>query len=210
MKELTNELFNKYKSDDKFIHNVVFAHDCMDSEGNLDYIKAMTKYTIAEEDFKVNKVFIEKAKKVYNCRKKEILKSITKNKLVFVGMGMDFKPKNDKYIGNHRIRTYFKNNGGVLCFVEFGTTTNKDFLRCDHGLMNTKKSYDERDSLTEREQTEKRIKIENIKGDYIKYTKENILKLVNESFNCSFKDVEVYSYFINTEDYSCISEVSKC
>jgi len=202
IKELKNSDYEKYKSDDRFIHNMTYPINCADSKGVIQYTKAMTKYTIAKQEFKVSKEQIQKATQEYNKRKQNIIKNI-KNKLVFVGMGMDFKPLTNNHIGNHRIRTYFKNNQGVLCFVEFGTTTNKDFMRCDHALMNTKREWT---SLNEREQ-EKRISIlESMQGDYTKYTKENILKLVNKNCDCNFKEVEVYNYFIGTDDYTSISK----
>jgi len=197
-KILSIEEYNKYKGDDKFIHEVCFAHGV---EGWEPYNKAHCFYTIGT-DFKVSPEIQQKAKEDYNKRKEEIVKSI-KNKLVFVGMGMDFKPSIDGGIDNHRIRTYIKNKEGVLCFVEFGTARNNNFLRCDHALINTKKNTSEWVSFRERDNTEKRInELESIKGDYNPYTKEEVLKLVNKYFNCDFKEMEIYSYCLNTEDYT--------
>lgn len=193
--QMTTEEYNRYKDDDRFIHNIVYAVVCCDSKGEFKYKKAMTKYTKAKKEFIVNEEQINQAKKEYEKRKNKILENI-KNKLVFVGMGMDFEPLNNEYIGNHRIRTYFLNNDGVLCFVEFGTTTNKDFLRVDHALMNIIKGDDE---------NKQRISLEKLKSGKLEYTKKNILKLVNKYFNCSFKEVEVYNYFISTKDYVCKS-----
>lgn len=202
-KTLNKKDFDKYKHDNRFIHEVTFSHGV---ERWKEYKKAMTKYTIAKQDYKVTKDFIKKAKRIYQYRKKKVIKSITKNKLVFVGMGMSFNPSTINHLNNHRIRTYFKNNEGVLCFVEFGTSLNKDFLRCDHALTNTKKNNSEWDSLRQREETEKRInELESIKGDYTPYTKESILNLVNKYFNCSFNEVEIQDYFISTSDYICKS-----
>jgi len=206
MEKLTKEKYEKFKKDDRFIHNVIFAHQCGDSNGKFLHYKAMTKYTNAGEDFEVTEKQIKTAKKEYNKRKNKILKNID-NKLVFVGMGMSFKPSTINHIGNHRIRTYFKNNKGILCFVEFGTARDKDFLRCDHALMNTKKDNSEWESLSERDKKEKRISLESIKGDYIEFTKENVLELINKSCDCSFKEVEVEDYFISTDDFTC--EVKK-
>ena len=167
----------------------------------------MTKYTNAQKDFKVNENQIREATKEYNKRKESIILSI-EDKLVFVGMGMDFKPKDKNHISNHRIRTSFLNNEGVLCFVGFGTNRDQNLLRCDHAIKNTKKNNSEWKSLRERENTEERLNLERIKEE-IPYTKENVLKLVNDWFNCDFEELEVYSYFINTDDYICKGGLKK-
>ena len=202
---LTTEEYNKYKDDNGFIHNIYYAVSCCDEHGKLKYKKAMTKYTPANKEFIVNEDQIKTGKEEYNKRKQEILNNIKVNELVFVGMGMDFDPVDNEHIGNHRIRTYFKDNDGVLCFVEFGTAANNDFLRCDHALFNTEKENTR--TIKERDETEKRVYLlENLRGDNIAYTKKNILKLINKNFNTNFNDVKVFNYFINTEDYNSISK----
>jgi len=199
IQKLTKQEYELYKNDDRFMHNIVYAVTCCDAGGKFKYKKAMTQYTNARKEFIVNEKQIKEAKKEYERRKGIILKSI-KNKLVFVGMGMDFKPSTPEHIGNHRIRTYFLNNEGVKCFVEFGSSANNNFLRVDHALMNIVEDEDE---------NKQRIDLEKLKSSEIEYTKQNILRLVNEHFNCNFKEVEVFSYFISTEDYICKSEVKK-
>jgi len=202
IKVLTNEEYEKNKHSDRFIHSVAFAHGVMGWE---EHNIALCKY-ITGTDYKVSKELQEEAEKEYKKRKQEIIKN-KGNKLVFVGMGMDFEPSTINHIGNHRIRTYFKNSKGILCFVEFGTGRDKDFMRCDFALFNTKKDSSEWNSLSEREKTEKRIlELENLRGNYTPYTKDKILELVNKHFDCNFKEVEVYNYFISTEDYISISE----
>jgi len=224
IKILTMEEYEKYKENDRFIHEITFAHGvegfiqslineftnrkitfAHGVEGWEEHNLGMCYY-VTGTDYKVSAELQSKAKKEYQKRKNKIIKNIG-NKLVFVGMGMDFEPSTINHIGNHRIRTYFENNDGIMCFIEFGTTMDKDFLRCDHGLMNTKKDNSEWKSIGEREQTEQRVSVvENIRGDYIEFTKENVLKLVNENFNCSFKEVEVAEYFVSTSDYTCKSK----
>lgn len=205
IQELTTEEYNKYKDDERFIHNIYYAVSCCDEHGKLKYKKAMTKYTKADKDFIVSDEQIKIGKEEYNRRKQEIINNIKVNDLVFVGMGMDFKPINNKHIGNHRIRTYFKNNDGVLCFVEFGTAVNKNFMRCDHALFNTEKNNTR--TIKERDAKEKRVYLlESLKCGSKAYTKKNILKLINSNFNTNFKNVRIYSYFINTEDYNSISQ----
>ena len=207
IKDLTIEEYNKYKDDDRFIHNINFAVSCCDEYGNLKYKKAMTEYSIAEREFIVNDEQIKTGKKEYNRRKQEILNNIKTNELCFVGMGMDFNPVDNEHIGNHRIRTDFKDNNGVLCFVEFGTAINTDFLMCNYALKDIKKNVSEWQSLKHQDETEKRVYLlENLRGGNIEYTKKNILKLVNDNFDTNFKDIKVFSYFINTDDYNSISK----
>lgn len=203
---LSLEEYNKHKDQDRFIHEIAFAHGV---EGWEEDRKALCYYVAGVgTDFRVSPELQQKAKEDYNQRKQEIVKSIN-NKLVFVGMGMDFTPSTPDHIGNHRIRTYIKNNVGILCFVEFGATgKNQNNLRCDHALIDTRKNTSEWGGLGERDKTEKRVsELDSTCGDYEPYTKENVLKLVNKYFDCSFKEMEVYSNCLDTEDYTSISEV---
>lgn len=200
-KILTVEEYDKHKSNDRFLHEITFAHGV---QGWEPYNKGHCYYFLGS-DFKVSPELQEQAKRDYEKRKQEIVNSMG-NKLAFVGMGMDFEPTTPHHIGNHRIRTYIKNNDGVLCFVEFGAGMNKDFLRCDHALVNTRKNYSDWSSLGERDRTEKRIELEGIKGDYHPYTKAEVLELVNKHFNCNFTELEVYSYCIGCDDYTSVSK----
>ena len=198
MKNLDIEEYNKHKNNDGFLHNVVFAHNV---EGWGEDTKALCFYNVGGE-YRITPEMKEIAKKDYEQKKKEIIENIG-DKLVFVGMGVSFTPKNPDYIGNHRIRTYFKDTKGVLCFVEFGSI-NDSSMRCDHALYNTKKDYNGWKSLQERERTEQRISaLETRKGE--RYTKDKVLEWVNHYFDCAFKEMEVYDYFLNTKDYTSIS-----
>jgi len=200
---LTIEEYNKYFDDDRFIHNIAFAHG-VEGWGNDN--KALCFYTIAKSDFKVSPELQRIAKEEYNKRKLAIINNIKDNELIFVGMGMDFKPCDNEHIGNHRIRTYFKDKFGVVCFVEFGTSMDNRFLRCDHAIYNTKTKNKEWLSLKQREISEKRTDLETKNLNDFEYTKENILLLINGEFETSFNDVKVFSYFVNTDDYICISK----
>lgn len=203
LKVLTIEDYNKYKDDVKFLHNITFAHGV---QGWEDHNKALCFYTIAKNDFKVSFELQEIAKKDYYKRKADIVKNIKNNELVFVGMGMDFKPCDNEHIGNHRIRTYFKDNFGVVCFVEFGTLNDNKFLRCDHAIYNTKKDNSEWLSLKQREQSEKRTDLEKQNFKELEYIKENILMVVNKEFGTNFNKVKVFDYCLNTDDYISISQ----
>lgn len=206
IKELTAKEYNKYKDNDDFLHNVAFAHGCLNEDMEFLHNKALCSYTVAKSDFKVPSKIQEIAKREYQKRKMNIVKGIKVNELVFVGMGMDFNPLNNEHIGNHRIRTYFKDNNKCLCFVEFGSSVNKNFLRCGHAIKDTKRNCSDWDNLKQREDTEKRIyKLEGLRSGSKAYTKKNILKLVNDNFDTNFKNVKIFSYFLSPDDYTSIS-----
>ena len=198
MQDLTVEEYNKHKNNDKFLHNIAFAHGV---QGWGDDNKGLCYYVVGQ-DYRVSPRLQAQAKKDYASRKQEIVNSIG-NKLVFVGMGMDFKPSTKNHLGNHRIRTYIKNRMGQLCFIEVGTGRENNTMRCDHALVDTKKDNSEWESLREQDQTEKRVRVlELMKSEYHPYTKKELLKIINKSLDCDFSEVEVYSYCLTTDDYT--------
>ncbi len=116
-------------------------------------------------------------------------------------MGMSFEPKNETYANNHRIRTNFINDAGEECFIELGTNTDNSFMRCDHSF---KRIINEEENRNEKQfgNIER-----NLKG--VKYTYENILKLVNETFGCSFKKCLIDNYNVSPDDVMCISKAGE-
>ena len=166
LKLLTLEEYERNKSNDRFVHEIAWAHGV---EGWDNFHLAMCFYVNGTEYY-VSRELQGIAKAEYDRRKKNIVDNIG-NKLVFVGMGMDFVPSTPEYVGNHRIRTYFKNNEGLVCFVEFTAAMDNKFLCCPHGTIYTRDKPSEWESLEQREATEHRIKIEGIQGH--RYTKED-------------------------------------
>lgn len=98
--------------------------------------------------------------------------------LIFEGAG--WSCANHNGVGNCRIRTRIKNNDGRIIYLELGGHENNDFKgRVDYCFD----VVDERTSHTK--------DLSYIKSLYFPYTKEGILKLVNENLNCSFSSVVV-------------------
>ncbi len=152
------------------------------------------------------------------------------NKLVFVGMGMEYTERYEDDVCNHRIRTEIINPQGRRFFIEIGTWGAE--LMHFHFVIDR----DQENEYNEKAQ-EYRKKIEDAGGfsrigrghhlyeEYlkwqsqpyywykkqewnskrIKYTKANVLKMVNELFNCNFTEMVVDYHFLTTEDYTSTS-----
>lgn len=191
---LNKESFKEIYKNEELRNAVAFAHSVCNERGEEEYKKALL-YPIS---YKVNPEQIYKANSLRLKRQKEVLKE-NKHNLLFCAMGMNFKPSINDGIGNHRIRTSFINNDGVKCFIELGTGRTDDNLRIDfaiyeygkkdiRGFDNYKYNYKELETKTPQ----------------LKYTYENVLRLVNEYFNCSFKKIVVDYYNIDS-DVLCIS-----
>jgi len=201
-KELTSEEYNEIVRDDKLLTNVAFAHGVANANGELLYMKAFGKYPT---EYKVTEEQIKDAKEKYEARKKHIINNI-KGKLAFVGMGMEYDNKLINGVRNHRIRTRFYNDKNELCFIEFGTGYQSDkdgTLRIDHAIMNYKEIEQRSDkNLPDEINNYKQLQS---KTPVLDYTTDNILKIVNEFFGCSFKEMVVIDYCLSCDDY--ISEV---
>lgn len=187
IKELTENKFKEIYSNEKLRNAVAFAHGVCDSNGVLKYKKALMyplSYKVTDEQIKI-------ADELRKKRIIEVLKE-NKNKLFFCGMGMEFKPLIDDGIGNHRIRTTFINKHGVKCFIELGTSMDNTFLRVDFAMFDCdKERYN--------------YKCLETKTPELKYTYQNVLKLVNEYFSCNFKEIVVDYYNISCDGVLCES-----
>lgn len=196
------------------------AHKVMDAAGNYKYHIALHK----SGRWIVNQDLIDKAAKEYERMKKELLQGIG-NRLVFVGMGMSYQSRYEDDVCNHRIRTEILNPEGRKFFVELGTGL-EDAMRYDFvidrdmeevyngNLRRTaeeikKNPYIPRDHplYAAREQWSRQPYYayrraearELIEG--MKYTSRNVLRFVNEIFDCNFQEMSVEDYFITTDDY---------
>lgn len=208
LKELTQEEFNLFINSKNIeqIKNIAFAHGVANQNGELLYLKAFGKYPIA---YKVTEEQKQRALFIFEQEKKAQIKKYSDlNTLVFISMGASFKVDNEQQINNHRIRAYFINNDGIKCFIEVGTEyKDLSFMRCDHAIFNVADNYK---TLREREAREKNNykNLEHNKGDYLKYTYENLLNLVNQNFNCSFNSIYLDNFFLSCDDFISISRVA--
>jgi hypothetical protein len=133
------------------------------------------------------------------------------NVLYFEGAGMNFyseEQTSQSNVGNFRIRTSFLNNEGKQYYVEIGDgrrptanknkATNEMFLHVDYFF----------DVEKQLETPHKRVclKFDIHELRKLDYTKENIIKLINETLNCSFDTMEVlneyYGYRVHGDNGS--------
>ena len=200
MEVLTNEKFQEIYTNEKLRNAVAFAHGCLDSNHVFKHYKANlwpNPYTVTPEQ-------IAKAKEERERAKKELISSLG-NKLVFVGMGMQYDPRYKGDPGNHRIRTYIINGKGREFFIEVGTGQG-DLMRIDFAINETLRARYKNSVKDQSEyynwhglERERRYR-------ELKYTKENILNLVNLHFVCKFEELIVDYYTLSPDDYKSISK----
>ncbi len=194
---LTDEKFKEIYTSEQFRNQVAYAHQHCNSNGVfIEFITCSypVTYIVTPEQ-------IEEAKKECERAKIERINGIG-NKLVFVGMGMDYLPRYEGDPANHRIRTEFKNIHGNEFFIEVGTNGPEN-MRIDFAIDRTmqKKLNDE---VNKQSQFYNYHGLERSKNIYT-YTKERILSLVNREFDCKFIEMEVDNYNLSTDDFICQS-----
>mgnify|MGYP001604542795 CR=1 FL=1 len=190
IKLMDEETFKGIYTNEKLRNEIAFAHGV---EGWGEYKKAMM-YPLS---YKVTDRQIKEAEELRLKRQKEVLKE-NKNNLLFCSMGMDFEPTFEDGVGNHRIRTEFKNSKGHIYFIELGTGKDGN-LRIDHSIDRTKQ--DEVNDHFDKQHLFYNFAGLERKTPQLKYTYENVLKLVNEYFNCNFKRMVVDGYNIESPDF---------
>ena len=194
---LDDKKFKEIYSNEELRNAVAFAHSCLNSDSKFLHKKALMypiSYKVTEEQIKIASDLRLKTQKI-------VLKD-NYNKLLFCGMGMNFKPTFKDGVGNHRIRTHFINNDGFECFIEFGTGTD-EFLRIDHAIFNY---IDNTHTLRERDKQINNYSNLERKTTEVKYTFTNILNIVNKYFNSSFKEVVLDYYNIRCDTVLCKSQ----
>ncbi|WP_159522815.1 hypothetical protein [Sunxiuqinia indica] len=220
--ELTPEKFREIYSNPKFRNEVARAHKNCNSDGVFKHFQTCsypTTYIVTESQ-------IEAAKNELLKAKNETFKK-HENDLLFVSMGSDYEPRFNDDACNHRIRTEFLNSEGKRFFIEVGTGRGEE-IRIDHSIdrdkeieiknmlshaflqRNTKK-YGSKDWV---KWNEKIRHLHNIgSGNYkdlerahmgLKYTKTNVLDLVNKYFDCNFKNIVIDGYDISCADREII------
>lgn len=199
--ELTAKKLKEINTNEKFRNEVAHAHGCYTAYPNSTFkYKKTCSYPVS---YIVNEEQIQQAKDLKVIATKKVLKD-NKNKLLFAGMGMTYtKEEHNDDILNHRIRTEFETNDGRIVFVEFGTMADYKTIRCDFSINRTKQAFFNDD-------TNKQSEFYNYKGlekDSClgKYNKANILRLINTTFNCSFKEMIVDNYNVSCEGVICES-----
>lgn len=145
-----------------------------------------------------------------------------------MGMNYDARYKDD--VCNHRIRTEIINAKGKKFFIELGTWGN-ELMRIDHVIDRDlqihyeKKQLEFRDLININGGFNKISHQSPLYVDYkkyqeqpyhwykkdvwqnmkVKYTNENVLKLVNVLFDCNFTEIVIDYNHLTTDIYSSIS-----
>jgi hypothetical protein len=198
IKAMTPEIMRGIYTSEKLRNAVAFAHGCYTSDMKFKHFKAMdypANYSVTPEQ-------IEEAKQEKERAKKELLKTLG-NKLVFVGMGMEYKPRYKGDPGNHRIRTEIINNKGIRFFIEVGTGRGDD-MRVDFSINRTIQDLF-KDSHLHQGEFYNWGDLER-KSNLPKYTKPNIINMVNRVYKCNFTEMVVDYYNLTTEDYISTSK----
>lgn len=224
---LNAKLFEENKANIIFLKAIKNAHQCADKNGNFLHFKALMyplEYIVTTEQ-------INEAKTLFNAAKKAFLSEIG-NKLIFVGMGSYYAPRFEDDVCNYRIRTEILNPEGRQFFIEFGRGLGEN-LNFDHVIdRDQQKEYEDKSTEIYNKikssgfQFHSHPLIEEYKKydsqpyhwykrelwsktSSIKYTKQNVLKWVNDLFNCNFTAMQVDSIFLSPDDYKSISPKTK-
>lgn len=219
------ELLNQLGTNEKLTREMNFAHGVCDTNSVLKHYCTMyegKRYITTPEQK-------EQAKKLYEINKKKAIKSVG-NKLVFVGMGTEYKARYEHDVCNYRIRTEILNPDGKRFFIEVGAW-GAELMRIDHVVNRDQEDeYNEKLSFYRNEIEAKGgflkvintdesminfrkyqnqpyywFKKEQWEGLKTKYTKQNVINLVNTLFDCKFTEMEVDYNHLTTDDYTSVS-----
>lgn len=194
--ELTADKLREIYTNEKFRNQVATAHTCLDRFGNFKHMKTCSypvEYIVTEQQ-------INEAKKECERAKTEAIKNVG-NKLVFVGMGMRYESRYKDDVCNWRIRTEFKNDAGHRFFIELSTLMDKKSVWVQHSIDRT--LQDElNDSIDGQSRFYNYAGLER-SHSLGKYTKSNILRIVNKYFGCSYTEIEIDNYNLRTEEFIC-------
>lgn len=219
---MPDEYIHRIYTDERFRNAIAFAHICTEKGGKFSHYCAMTpegQYIVTEEEIEWAKTYLATCKDEVFTRHR--------NDLLFVSMGGDYEPRYEDDPCNHRIRTEFINKDGHRYFIEVGTY-GSDAMLVDSSIdrdaeikheAERKALYEEYKNLRRRdpkwEEYRKRYTASHTNVGYnfgdiqrkdhrLKYTKQNILRLVNETFGCLFTNIVIDHYTISTNDREII------
>lgn len=217
-KILTEEKFRELIADDKWIHNIANPVGCCDTNIRFKHYRTCSypvEYIISEEQIAMAKVLQEK-------RKKECLESIRPGELVFVSMGMDC-PAQEGEIGNHRIRSIFRDKGGRSYLIEFCRSASaKDnaytVSECIDRGLEEKWNKDYRETVEWNREylhmnhhrplpsDDSRYPNGTRPSDTIRGTWDAVVNYINTHFRCRYASARKEDWFLRTEDFSCVPE----
>ena len=200
---ITDELFEQFIKEDKWIHEIRNACKCCYSDGSFRYYRTVTYPT----EYIVSEHQIEIAAKLYDKRHDEVLANIKKGELVFRAMGGSYSPRFEDDVCNHRMRCYFKSSCGRTWFAELCRTSEEreekgigfyyDFA---FGVIDGKSCYDISPSFPIIEQGGHRFYNRDI---YRPFTWKNVLEEINSRFGCNYTSARLENYFVGYKEWVC-------
>lgn len=219
------ELLSQLGTNEKLIREVNYSHGVCNAQSQ--HLHYCTMY--GGKRYKTTQEQKDKASKLYALNVQKAIENVG-NKLVFVGMGMDYTARYDNDVCNHRIRTEIINPKGRKFFIEVGTG-GVDYMRIDHVIDRDlqihyeKKQNEFRDQINAnggfskvahssplyvdykkfQEQPYHWYKKEVWQGLRTKYTKQNVIDLVNNLFDCHFTEIEIDYNHLTTDIYNSVS-----
>jgi hypothetical protein len=110
--------------------------------------------------------------------------------LIFEGAGMS---GTQPQVGNCRIRTRLQNNNGRIIYLEMGgteITKQSGSLQGQYINMGYVDFVFYEDIEEDRKNNHSK-ELRKFEHNRFEYTKENILKFVNENLNCSYEDIKI-------------------
>lgn len=199
-KIMTDEMFQQFINDDKWISDIAHPVRCCDRLGNLMNYRTCTyplEYIITEEQIAI-------AKERYAKRHDEVLASIRKGELVFCAMGSNYAPRFDRDVCNHRMRCYLKSTDGRMWFVELCRTA-EHWEKQGYGFY-----YDYAYEVIDGEEHYEispvftAVQGSSFDGRINKpYAWENVLAEINHRFGCSYTSARLERYFVTYEEWVC-------
>jgi hypothetical protein len=223
--DFPTQLIPEISKNKKLARDISMAHVCTDKNGNFLFYCGL-HYPAR---FKVSEDLKEAAKKQHEANRLEAITQV-KNKLLFVGMGMDYPKENEQDPGNYRIITYIKNPKGRRFFIEL-SRINGGYINFDFVIDSDEQTkYEELRKINfdkiqkygefiklphehplrlehSRLQSQPyyQYKSQEYRGRKYKYERNTIIEVVNNLFQCNFNTMEVDSILLNTEDYTSTS-----
>lgn len=126
--------------------------------------------------------------------------------LIFEGAGWE---GTQPQVGNCRIRTRINNNDGRIIYLEMGGTEigkHSGILQGQYKNMGYV-DFVHYEDIEEDRKSNHSQELRKFEHNRFEYTKENILRFVNENLNCSYTDIQVINngsiYVHNTKEPLC-------
>jgi len=219
--EFPIELLNQLGTNEKLTREVSYSHGVSNEYSN--HLFYCTMYE--GKRYKTTLEQKQQAEKLYQVNKQKVIDSIG-NKLVFVGMGMEYAAKYEDDVCNHRVRTEIINPNGRRFFIEVGTGRGesmhihhvvdrdqeyqynekanyyRNLINNNGGFWKIGKGHPDYEQYQKyQSQPYYWYKKDQWFSLNTKYTKENVLKLVNSLFECNFTQIDVDYNHLTTDDY---------